>query len=76
MMDNMYQMKGVENVFVEKTGDTKGDVAKWFNVGTDSREKIQGTITNFTGEGRKGSMPKKIFDKNFEKVVEKDCKEE
>lgn len=61
-----------DDMIVTKTGDVKGDVGMWFRVDTKhdrhKREVVQGDITEFIYDGRKGSMPTKIFEKNFTKV--------
>ena len=55
---------------VTKTGDTKGNVAQWFATEKNKEEFVEGDITTFEYEGSKGSMPTKIFEKNFEEVQE------
>lgn len=67
-----------DELIIIKTAEVKGDVGKWFNVdtkhGRHKREIVNGDITEFICDGRKGSMPTKIFEKNFTKVevVDKD----
>jgi hypothetical protein len=58
-----YGEKGGMKIVVVKTGEVRGDVAKWF--ATDEKAPVEGDITNFFYDGRTGSMPTKIFDKNF-----------
>ena len=53
---------------VVKTGEIRGDVAKWF--ASEKSEKVEGDITTFSYNGATGSMPSKIFEKNFTDVAE------
>ena len=53
---------------VTKTGEARGNVAKWFVSDSKSKskdEEVEGDITTFEYEGSKASLPTKIFEKNF-----------
>ena len=62
--------KNTMKITVVKTGETKGNVAKWFSVGKGKVEPVEGNVTTFYYDGSKGSMPTKIFEKNFTMVTE------
>lgn len=55
---------------VTKTGETKGNVALWFATDNRKSDNVEGDITTFEYDGSKGSMPTKIFEKNFQEVTD------
>ena len=61
-----------DELVIIKTAEVKGDISKWFRVDDKKRsrkqESVEGDITEFICDGRKGSMPTKMFEKNFTKV--------
>jgi hypothetical protein len=62
--------KNAMKVVVVKTGEKRGNVAHWFASGKKTDDVVEGDITTFFYDGTNGSMPTKIFEKNFTKVEE------
>ena len=70
--EDKYQFKfGEESQrpVVVKTGEGKGNIAKWFDVANKSKP-IEGNITNFCYSGSNATLPTSIFNKNFTKLEE------